>query len=482
MDKILQIQQQLLRFQRLPWLVAALTLSILAAVILSTTLQLRRSTRHQIASRDGEILHAVALLNANDPELETFAPLTDPDTQLDVILKTSQLKGVIAARLFDVTGQFLRRFPIDVTEGALPPRHLERLVQRRLPVSSFHPALRLETLFMQEQATAKPNQAAVPVLEVNVPIQVSAEAAPLGIAQFMIQGHGIAAEFAQLDRNLALQATAAFLVAGLILVVAIGWAFRRLRQANRLLADRTDNLLKANEELALAARTSALGAVTAHLIHGLKNPLSGLQNFVSNSQGTTGRPLAADYDQAVASTRRMESMINQVVNILREDRAGTHYELGTGELVELASRQVAGAAQDAGVALVTRLRVERTWPNRVANLAGLILTNLLRNALEASPRGTTITLTVSEESQGFVFEVADQGSGFPRHLNPFAPCQSSKEGGSGIGLAVSKQLANHLGASLELRENSIAGCRFILTLPATLQWTNSGRAPSTLLS
>src|SRR5256885_10117139 len=43
----------------------------------------------------------------------------------------------------------------------------------------------------------------------------------------------------------------------------------------------------------------------------------------------------------------------------------------------------------------------------------------------------------------------------------FAPCRSSKEGGSGIGLAISKQLANHLGAQLELKSNSPAGCVFV---------------------
>jgi len=46
------------------------------------------------------------------------------------------------------------------------------------------------------------------------------------------------------------------------------------------------------------------------------------------------------------------------------------------------------------------------------------------------------------------------------------PCRSSKEGGTGIGLALCKQLANHLGAELELATSTATGCVFALRLPA----------------
>ena len=54
-----------------------------------------------------------------------------------------------------------------------------------------------------------------------------------------------------------------------------------------------------------------------------------------------------------------------------------------------------------------------------------------------------------------VCEVADEGPGFPPQLlkSLFTPCRSTK-GGSGIGLAISRQLANQLGAVLELAKSS----------------------------
>jgi signal transduction histidine kinase len=99
----------------------------------------------------------------------------------------------------------------------------------------------------------------------------------------------------------------------------------------------------------------------------------------------------------------------------------------------------------------------------------LILTNLIENAIEATPAGDTVTLSAARESGRLRFRVRDKGSGFPAHLREhlFLPCKSTREGGSGIGLAISKQIADHLGAKLELAESSTLGCEFVLELPVS---------------
>ena len=60
--------------------------------------------------------------------------------------------------------------------------------------------------------------------------------------------------------------------------------------SNRLV--RRADLARANEELVFAAKTGAVGAISAHLIHGLKNPLSGLEGYVSD-RAAGGGPVAA---------------------------------------------------------------------------------------------------------------------------------------------------------------------------------------------
>ena len=105
--------------------------------------------------------------------------------------------------------------------------------------------------------------------------------------------------------------------------------------------------------------------------------------------------------------------------------------------------------------------------NRDANLVMLILENLIQNAVQATPAGKSVRLTVADAENGLVFEIADEGSGLPENVRAslFSPCRSTKPGGSGIGLALSKQLATQLGAELSLQTSTPQGSVFRLILP-----------------
>src|ERR1051326_1974231 len=118
MENISPVEQLLLRSRRLRWVLIGVALASLAGTILFATLQLRAKIREQIAGRDGEALDAVAFMHlaADLPEIELLGPLTDPDNQLGVVLKTSRLKGVVATRLYDAQGNFARSFPPNVKE------------------------------------------------------------------------------------------------------------------------------------------------------------------------------------------------------------------------------------------------------------------------------------------------------------------------------------------------------------------------------
>jgi signal transduction histidine kinase len=223
-----------------------------------------------------------------------------------------------------------------------------------------------------------------------------------------------------------------------------------------------------------------VGAVTSHLIHGLRNPLAGLQNFVASLGGGLADHPDTDVQQAIASARRMQTMINEVVTVLQEEEGAGQYEIALAELVEIVTAKVQPSARERGVELLTRLHADAILSNRAANLVALILVNLAQNAVEATPRGRAVTLSLAREPECIVCEVRDEGAGVLDGRPLFVPCPSLKEGGSGIGLAISKQLANHLGARLELKSSTPRGCVFALTLPASL-WNGKTRSVTVTL-
>ena len=121
-------------------------------------------------------------------------------------------------------------------------------------------------------------------------------------------------------------------------------------------------------------------------------------------------------------------------------------------------------AQEAKVKFGIHVSGEVTLQNREANVISLILYNLVQNAIQATPQSKAVELSFSAAGGRVECQVRDEGGGLPPvyRARLFQPCQSSKEGGSGIGLAISKQLANSIGAELELRETSPQGSVFEL--------------------
>jgi two-component system nitrogen regulation sensor histidine kinase NtrY len=99
-----------------------------------------------------------------------------------------------------------------------------------------------------------------------------------------------------------------------------------------------------------------------------------------------------------------------------------------------------------------------------------VLINLLRNAVDASLEnggGGGVTLTWRRRGHQVEVAVEDDGPGLPNTANLFVPFFTTKQGGSGIGLVMSRQIAEAHGGTLELRNRASGqGCEALLTLPA----------------
>ena len=470
MNGAANLEKMMPRTRRAFWLGVGLALGVLAATIGSGVLFVRDLVRDQITRRDAEALHATTLMEQLDAAALNGKEVRD-DQQIgfDAAVLASRLKGVLGIRFYDTNGTFSDSFPATILPLPLGPGAMEA-VRNLKPHSRFQPDTPLSAVFIFLPEFATGRVARVPTLHITVPLHRRDTEKLAGAAEFIVEGQGIAEEYANLDRRLIQFALATFAIGGLLLVLMLWPAFRRVEQLNRDLALRGERLQRANEELALAARASALGAVSAHLMHGLRNPLASLSQFVS-SHGTGQTTQANDeWQDALSASRRMQSLMERTLEVVGDARVEPAYDLTIKELVADAQKRVASLVARREVNLAVQAEGNCTLSSRTANLASLILTNLIENAIEATPAGGTVTLSAARESGRLRFRVRDQGPGFPAHLREhiFLPCKSTREGGSGIGLAISKQIADYLGAKLELAESSSQGCEFVLELPVSV--------------
>lgn len=445
--------------------VTIVILGVFAAVVAGVSLQLRGQWRGRLLEREGEVVRAVATMErVRVAEAATELELPGGDEPFEVALQTSKnWEGVLAVRLFDIAGAFIDAVPVEAFEGAMPAIDLA-LLARGEPVVRFHAAFRLSDLFLTDVSGER-----VPLLEVNAPLPAPAEhPGEEVIVQYWIDGEALARELAAVDRRVLRQALVAFGAGALLIAGSLFWGFRRLERANALLQARADDLARANRELAQSARTSAIGAITAHLMHGLRNPLSGLESFVASQGADAGDGI--EWASARESARRLRALINEVHGVMGDVQTSADFEITSSELCAgLCERLQAGAAKK-GVRIEVADPTRATLDAKTAGLGGLVLANLAQNAIEASSAGSTVRVEVSCQDGLADFAVSDSGPGLPDDVakEPFRARRSTKPDGAGIGLAISWELARNAGGELSVARTGAGGSAFRLRLPATV--------------
>jgi signal transduction histidine kinase len=309
-----------------------------------------------------------------------------------------------------------------------------------------------------------------PLLDVVVPLSQSPEGPSFGVARYWVEGTSPASELRRIDEGLYAQAGAAFAGGAILVTLLLAWAYRQLASAQERLLRQSADLAQANEELDFAAKTGALGAISAHLIHGLKNPLAGLEGYVAETTSTNGEPLPGEARQmAMDTARRLRALVNDVTAVLRDEgNGGGDHKVPLREAVEAMESQAKAVAASAGVNVAVNATSDAELMARTASLAGLVVANLLTNAIQASPHGGTVRLEARKEGNQVEFSVSDAGTGLPPQVRAalFRPVRSTKAGGGGMGLAISQRLARHAGGELSLLRSDSRGTVFRLVVPA----------------
>jgi len=238
-------------------------------------------------------------------------------------------------------------------------------------------------------------------------------------------------------------------------------------------AERELERMQADLRAALAsrARLAALGEAVAKINHDLRNMLSSAQIASERLASLRDPRVSQALPRLERALDRAITLATDVLNYGKSQEAAPQ----SGEIVLLPALQM--AAEDAGFAdHGVGLQTDVAPGARVLadpDQLHRILVNLLRNAREAmesagrSERGL-VRISLDQEDGASVLRVADNGPGLPEkattHLfQPFAG--SARSGGAGLGLAISRELAQGHGGDLLLVANGPEGAVFELILP-----------------
>lgn len=220
---------------------------------------------------------------------------------------------------------------------------------------------------------------------------------------------------------------------------------------------------------ALAARDAQTQMLLAGIAHEVRNPLSGMELFV----GLLEEELRGDTvaHEKVERVRReldyLKRVVEEFLAYSRDVRASTVRFPGRALLLEV-SESCSCAAQAAGVRLaVTPVQMDLTADREM--LRGAVV-NVVLNAIQASPPGSIVRLELDPEGSSRAVEVIDSGRGMSPEVLARAkqPFFTTREKGTGLGLALAQKVAERHGGRLVVKSSEGLGTTVRFSLPFDL--------------
>lgn len=244
-------------------------------------------------------------------------------------------------------------------------------------------------------------------------------------------------------------------------------------------------LHEAQGELARLARLNELGEMASTLAHELNQPLSAVANYVQGCVRLLAQiptPAAEQMRKALDETAKQSLRAGEIIRHLREFTTRGDTDKGPEDVKKLIEEAGALAlvgsreqgirtefefAPSADLVLADRVQIQQ------------VLTNLMRNAMEAmreSDRRQLVVRTFPDGDHAIGVEVQDTGPGISDEIADrlFQPFTTTKAGGMGIGLSISRRIIQSHGSDLQYRRNEFGGASFSFSLPIVEESSEHG--------
>ena len=228
------------------------------------------------------------------------------------------------------------------------------------------------------------------------------------------------------------------------------------------LAERREELCSENE-----GRTRALEGMAARLAHEVKNPLAAIKGLSAHmARNATDRKAAERLAIVAAEADRLQSIVEGFLSFSRGLDDLNLSQVRPFEVVRELSVLLETRAEDAGIAFdITGS--DDVVLNADARKLRQALLNVVLNAIQASPRDAKVRIVVARECDSVLLTVRDDGVGMtPEVLERIRkPYFTTKEGGTGLGVAVARGLVEQHGGQMEFRSTPGRGTVVTIRLP-----------------
>jgi signal transduction histidine kinase len=231
--------------------------------------------------------------------------------------------------------------------------------------------------------------------------------------------------------------------------------------------------LRLERELAERERLAVLGQMAASISHNLKNPLGSIKTILQVQMESPELPasIRGETKMVLEEISRLSGKLNQLLQFSRPAIRGgvVASSCDARTVAEEVHGVLRHEAELRGVALEVDIRTEGARLSASSEAMSEILSNLVVNAMEATPRGGHVKVTGRANGDGFLFAVEDDGPGIPESVREkiLQPFFTTKTQGTGLGLAIVARRVAEFGGNLDWESpvKDAKGTTFKVTMP-----------------
>ncbi len=233
-------------------------------------------------------------------------------------------------------------------------------------------------------------------------------------------------------------------------------------------------------------RLAALGEMAAGLAHEIRNPLSSIKGAV---QFLDPKKLPSEDGEImgviVDEVNRLNSVVTQFLEYSRPLRS-SFSAVDMNDVLTRTMKLLTGHEVPENIILQLELAPDLPQVRCDADQLKQVFINLALNAVEAMPKGGTLTISTAQprarewrfqddapRPMGDQVEIrfSDTGEGIPEDVRShiFIPFYTTKKKGTGLGLAISQRIVKNHGGTVEVESRTGEGTQFILRLPTNAE-------------
>ena len=235
-----------------------------------------------------------------------------------------------------------------------------------------------------------------------------------------------------------------------------------------MVEQRTHELQAAQAQLVRTEKLAALGRLAAGIAHEVNNPLQPILNCLEVAIEDIERGNNVDAEVlrvAEREVQRIKSIVTRLLDFARpstSDKVALNLHELIDEILTLTNKQLERMCIEPLVQLESSSPLTGN-PNQIKQ----VLLNLVLNAMQAMPNGGRLRIHTYDKEGGVAIEISDTGVGMNEETiaQIFEPFYSTKDDGTGLGLAVSYGIIQGHGGEIQVESEPGRGSRFTVWLP-----------------